>query len=76
MPIIIGWAYEDGTYEKQILPAEIWRYNEKRIRKLFVKYKAVKSIQLDPDEQTADINVSNNHMTRSNIQVRTLIKRY
>jgi hypothetical protein len=33
MPVIIEWTYKDGTKELEKIPAEVWRLNEKRIRK-------------------------------------------
>ena len=39
MPVIIEWTYKDGTKEIERIPAEIWRVNEKKITKVFVKDK-------------------------------------
>lgn len=60
MPIIIEWTYKDGTKEIDRIPAQIWRHNEQHVKKFFVKNKEVASIQLDPLQETADIDVSNN----------------
>lgn len=60
MPIIIEWTYKDGTKEVDRIPAQIWRLNEKKVTKLFVKDKEVASIKLDPMRETADIDESNN----------------
>ncbi len=60
MPVIIEWTYKDGTKEIERLPAEIWRTNEQKISKVFVKNKEVASIVLDPQNETADINMDNN----------------
>ncbi len=60
MPIIIEWTYADGTTEVDRLPAQIWRLNEQKVVKTFVKNKEVKSIKLDPFRETADINTDNN----------------
>ncbi len=60
MPVIIQWSYKDGTKEIEHLPAEIWRTNEQRITKVFVKDKEVSSIIIDPLEETADIDTHNN----------------
>lgn len=60
MPVIIQWSYKDGTKEIEHLPAEIWRTNEQRITKVFVKDKEVASIIIDPLEETADIDTHNN----------------
>lgn len=60
MPLIIEWTYEDGTKEVERIPAQIWRKNENKIVKAFVKDKKVKSVKLDPFRETADINEKNN----------------
>jgi len=60
MPIIIEWTFEDGTKEVERVPVEIWRLNEEKVTKVFVKNKEVKSIILDPYKETADIDESNN----------------
>ena len=60
MPVIIEWTYKDGTKEIDRIPAQVWRLNENKVVKTFVKNKEVVSIQLDPLRETADINTSNN----------------
>ena len=60
MPVIIEWTYKDGTKEVDRIPAQVWRYNENKITKFFIKDKEVASIKLDPMRETADINESNN----------------
>jgi hypothetical protein len=60
MPIIIQWNYTDGTSETEQISAYIWRKNENKVVKTFAKYKEVKSIQIDPFKETADIDESNN----------------
>ena len=48
MPVILEWTYEDGSTEIERLPAEIWRTDEQKITKVFVKNKEVVSVTLDP----------------------------
>jgi hypothetical protein len=60
MPIIIEWTFKDGTKEVDRIPAQVWRLNEKKVVKTFVKDKEVASIKLDPMRETADIDESNN----------------
>jgi hypothetical protein len=60
MPIILEWTYKDGTKEIDRIPAQVWRLNEKRVTKFFMKDKEVASIKLDPFRETADIDESNN----------------
>ncbi len=60
MPIILEWTYADGTKEIERIPAQIWRKNENKVVKVFMKDKQVTKLQLDPMRETADINTSNN----------------
>ncbi len=60
MPIIIEWTYKDGSKEVERIPVQIWRKNENKVVKTFLKDKEVASIKLDPMRETADINESNN----------------
>jgi hypothetical protein len=60
MPIIIEWTYKDGTKEIERIPVQIWRHNENKVTKSFMKDKEVASIKLDPYRETADIDESNN----------------
>jgi hypothetical protein len=60
MPIIVEWTFEDGTKEIDRIPAQVWRLNEKKVTKFFMKDKRVTGIKLDPMRETADIDESNN----------------
>jgi len=60
MPIIIEWTYKNGTKEIDRIPAQVWRLNENKVVKTFMKDKEVASIKLDPLKETADIDESNN----------------
>ena len=60
MPVIIEWSYADGSTEWEKLPAEIWRKNEKEVTKVFVKAKEVIGIVIDPNKETADVDIGNN----------------
>jgi len=59
MPIIVEWTFKDGSKEVDRIPVGIWKLNEQKVTKLFVKDKEVVSIKLDPMRETADINESN-----------------
>lgn len=60
MPIILEFTFEDGSklYDKS--SAQIWRQNEQKVSKTYYFDKKIKSIQLDPMRETADIDTSNN----------------
>jgi hypothetical protein len=64
MPVIIEWTFDDGTKEIEYIPAQIWRHNEGRATKSYMKDKKVISIMLDPKQETADIDESNNTWKR------------
>lgn len=59
MPIIVEWTFKDGSKEVDRIPVTIWRLNEQKVTKLFVKDKEVTAIKLDPMKETADINETN-----------------
>lgn len=60
MPVIIEWTFTDGSKEIERLPAEIWRINETKITKVFIKDKEVANIVIDPYKEVADINPTDN----------------
>ncbi|HEY5966984.1 MAG TPA: M1 family metallopeptidase [Chitinophagaceae bacterium] len=60
MPIILEWTYKDGTKEVERIPAQVWRKNENKVIKSFMKDKEVASVKLDPYNETADIDTNNN----------------
>lgn len=60
MPIIIEWTFKDGSKEIDRIPVQVWRQNENKVIKTFIKDKEVASVKLDPLRETADINESNN----------------
>ncbi len=64
MPIIVEFTYKDGTKERKQYPAEIWRYNDKEVTKVFSSNKQIESITIDPDLETADVDTSNNSYPR------------
>lgn len=60
MPIILEFTFEDGSKLNDKIPAQIWRKNENQVSKTYYFDKKLKSIQLDPMRETADIDTSNN----------------
>jgi len=60
MPIIVELEYEDGSKERHTYPAQIWRFNDKQVSRVFRTTKEIKKIVVDPDLETADIDTSNN----------------
>ena len=61
MPIIVEFTYKDGTKDRKTYPAQIWRYNDAQITKVINSDKEIVNITLDPDQETADVDTSNNN---------------
>ncbi len=59
-PLLLRFTFDDGTTEDRKIPAEIWRYNESSISKLFAFDKVVVAVELDPEQMTADVNPGDN----------------
>ncbi|WP_258807844.1 M1 family metallopeptidase [Pseudidiomarina sp. CB1] len=70
MPILLQMTYADGTTENYRIPAEIWRRNAKNVSKLIVTDKEVVSFAVDPNWETADVNIENNFYPRKIIESR------
>jgi len=72
MPIILELEFVDGRKERIYLPAEIWRRNPKRVRKLIVLKKGdeLAHVMVDPDWETADADIDNNSYPRKIIPSR------
>jgi len=59
MPIVVEFEFEDGTKERKQYPAQIWRFSDE-VTKVYPSSKPIKKITVDPEEQTADVDTSNN----------------
>ena len=70
MPIILGLTFADGTSDKMYIPAEIWRRSPDAVKKLLVLDKELASVVVDPDWETADVDVENNAYPRQIIPSR------
>ncbi|MDC1262155.1 M1 family aminopeptidase, partial [Polaribacter sp.] len=60
MPIIVELTYSDGTTERQTFPAQIWMQDDTSVKRVFSATQEIVSFKLDPDEETADVDTSNN----------------
>jgi len=61
MPILLDVTYADNTKESIRIPAEIWRKNTHKVSKLLIREKEITAIAIDPNWETADVNVNNNY---------------
>lgn len=68
MPIIVEITYDDNTKENFKFPAQIWRKNNDTAKRVFTTEKAIKTIQIDPKLETADIDITNNTWPKAEIK--------
>ncbi len=59
-PLILEMEYEDWSTRVTRIPAEIWRRNNARVSKVFPSKQKLVRVTLDPNRETADIDISNN----------------
>ncbi|MEZ5979369.1 MAG: M1 family metallopeptidase [Planctomycetota bacterium] len=59
-PVVLRLELADGTSEELRIPAEIWRRNSEEVTTLAVTPSPVVRVVLDPHEETADCDTSNN----------------
>ena len=60
MPLIVEYTYEDDTSDLVKYPVQVWRKNDQAVTKTVPSNKRIKSIVVDPNLETADIDKSNN----------------
>ena len=60
MPLIVEYTYSDGSKENITYPPEIWRKNDEEVKRVISSQKELVGIIVDPNAETADIDVSNN----------------
>ncbi len=60
MPLIVEYKYADGSVENITYPAQVWRKNDNEVKKVIASEKELISITVDPNLETADIDVTNN----------------
>ncbi|MCH8554078.1 MAG: M1 family metallopeptidase [Schleiferiaceae bacterium] len=64
MPLILEFVFENDSTHVERIPAEIWLKNESGFTKTFIFDEPIKSVELDPFLELADIDRSNNHFPR------------
>ncbi|MEZ4970001.1 MAG: M1 family metallopeptidase [Flavobacteriaceae bacterium] len=60
MPLIVEYTYADGTKENVTYPPEIWRKNDREVKRVVASAKELVGIMVDPKAETADIDTTNN----------------
>jgi hypothetical protein len=68
MPIIVQLTFDDGSTEMHNFPAQIWRMNDKEVSRTFATSKVIKKITVDPNLETADIDVTNNTWPKEEVK--------
>ncbi len=61
MPVILMATFQDGSTREVRIPAEIWRVDSVDCSTMIIADQNLKSIELDPYRETADINRDNNY---------------
>jgi hypothetical protein len=62
--LILEIQLQSGKKVIQRIPAEVWRYNSKKLTKLIVTDEPMVSLTQDPYLETADIDLNNNSWPR------------
>ena len=68
MPLIVEYSYADGSKERMSYPVQIWRKNDALVRKVLATNKELIGIEVDPDAETADIDISNNSWPQDTVE--------
>ena len=67
MPLIVDYSYADGTIERVTYPVQLWRKNDNSVRKIIASDKELTGVTVDPDLETADVNLDNNSWPKNEI---------
>ncbi|MEC8211686.1 MAG: M1 family metallopeptidase, partial [Bacteroidota bacterium] len=68
MPILVEYTYADGSTLTERYPVQIWRKNDDSYTRLLASEKEIVAVQVDPNEETADVNTTNNSWPRTKVQ--------
>ena len=61
MPLIVEYKYSDGSTERIVYPAQLWRKNDSSVTKIIASNKELIGVTIDTDFETADVNMDNNN---------------
>ncbi len=70
MPLILDITFTDGAKQQLRIPAEIWRRNRHQVSKLLITPREIQQVVLDPNLETADADLSNNHWPPKPVKTR------
>jgi len=60
MPLPIEVTWEDGSTESLTIPADIWRADQRTASKMLISPMAINHVMLDPHDELADVDRSDN----------------
>ena len=60
-PVIVKFTFKDGTNAIVAIPAEIWRRDARKVNWTYMSAKEVTGVEIDPRQETADVERSNNY---------------
>ena len=64
MPLIVEFTYADGSSEMKKYPVQVWMKNDSTVTKTIASNKEITKVVVDPDLETADVDLSNNSWPR------------
>lgn len=64
MPLLLEIKHSDGSTRQIRIPAEVWRLTDRKVSKLIYTDKEIVSVTLDPNDETADQDRTNNSFPR------------
>lgn len=64
MPLLVTFNFEDGSSKEIRYPVEVWRFPHRPLKKMYGFEKPLKSIEIDKNEETADVNLKNNSWSK------------
>ena len=67
MPLIVEYSYADGSVERKKYPVQLWRKNDNTVKKVITSNKKLIGVTVDPDLETADVNLDNNNWPKQEI---------
>ena len=68
MPIIVEYEYANGTKEQVTYPVQVWRKNPDSVKKAVTSDKEIIRITIDPNAETADVDLSNNAWPKEEVK--------
>ena len=67
MPILVEYTYADCSTMSERYPVQIWRKNDNSYTRVLTSEKEIVGVQVDPNQETADVNTTNNSWPREEV---------